>query len=55
VEYAKHADVNLVIIMREEEAEFFDFWMGTSTRRLISASPMPLLIVPNVNHFSVNK
>lgn len=55
VEYAKQANVNLVIIMREEEAEFFDFWMGTSTRRLISTSPMPLLIVPNINHFSVTK
>lgn len=55
VEYAKQADVNLVIVMREEEEEFFDFWMGTTTRRLISVSPMPLLIVPNINHFSVTK
>jgi len=55
VEYAKTADANLLIIMREEEEEFFDFWLGTSTRKLISISPMPLLIVPNVNHFSVNK
>ncbi|MDX9891027.1 MAG: universal stress protein [Bacteroidales bacterium] len=55
VEYAKNADVNLMIIMREEEEEFFDFWLGTSTRRLISIAPMPLLIVPNINHFSVNK
>lgn len=55
VEYAKTADANLMIIMREEEEEFFDFWLGTSTRKLISISPMPLLIVPNVNHFSVNK
>lgn len=55
VEYAKTAEANLMIIMREEEEEFFDFWLGTSTRKLISISPMPLLIVPNVNHFSVNK
>lgn len=55
VEYAKTADANLMIIMREEEEEFFDFWLGTSTRKLISISPMPLLVVPNVNHFSVNK
>jgi nucleotide-binding universal stress UspA family protein len=55
VEYAKTADINLMIIMREEEEEFFDFWLGTSTRRLISISPMPLLVVPNINHFSINK
>lgn len=55
VEYAKTADANLMIIMREEEEEFFDFWLGTSTRKLISLSPMPILVVPNVNHFSVNK
>jgi len=55
VEYAKNADVNLMIIMREEEEEFFDFWLGTSTRKLISMSPMPLLVVPNINHFSINK
>jgi nucleotide-binding universal stress UspA family protein len=55
VEYAKTADVNLMIIMREEEEEFFDFWLGTSTRRLVCTSPMPLLVVPNINHFSINK
>ncbi len=55
VEYAKTADVNLMIIMREEEEEFFDFWLGTSTRRLVLISPMPLLVVPNINHFSINK
>lgn len=55
VEYAKSAEANLLIIMREEEEEFFDFWLGTSTRKLISISPMPLLIVPNINHFSVQK
>jgi hypothetical protein len=51
----KTADVNLMIIMREEEEEFFDFWLGTSTRRLVLISPMPLLVVPNINHFSINK
>ncbi len=55
IEYAITADVNLLAIMRDEEEEFADLWLGSTTRRLLSNTPMPLLIVPNVNHFQVSK
>ncbi len=55
VEYAKTADVNMLVIMREEEEEFADLWLGSTTRRLMSYTTMPMLIIPNVNHFNVNK
>lgn len=55
IEYAKKIDANLLVIMREEEDEFGDLWAGNTTRRLLSSTPMPMLIVPNVNHMGVSK
>ncbi len=55
INYAETADVNLMLIMRDEEDDFTDFWMGSTTRRLLTNTPMPLLIIPNVNHISISK
>jgi len=55
VDFAKKADVNLMIIMREEEQEFSDFWLGTTTRQILNTTPMPLLIIPNITHFAITR
>lgn len=55
IEYAKKIDANLLVVMREEEDEFSDLWLGNSTRRLLSSTPMPMLIVPNINHMNISK
>ena len=52
---AKKMDVNLMVIMREEENDLSSVWMGTNTRQIVNNSPMPLVIVPNVNQFLLNK
>ena len=52
---AKKMDVNLMVIMREEEHDFSSVWMGSNTRQIVNNSPMPLVIVPNVNQFLLNK
>ena len=52
---AKKMDVNLMVIMREEENDLSSVWMGSNTRQIVNNSPMPLLIVPNVNQFLLNK
>lgn len=52
---AKKLDVNLMVIMREEEHDLSSVWMGSNTRQVVNNSPMPLLIVPNVNQFLLNK
>ncbi len=52
---AKKMDVNLMVIMREEENDLSSVWMGSNTRQVVNNSPMPLLIVPNVNQFLLNK
>ena len=52
---AKMMDVNLMVIMREEEHDLSSVWMGSNTRQIVNNSPMPLLIVPNVNQFLLNK
>lgn len=53
VEWAKKEDVNLIAIMREEEDDITSFWLGSETRQLMNLAPMPLLVIPNVNHFDV--
>lgn len=53
--YAKKIDANLVIIMREEENDLSAVWMGTNTRVIVNNSSVPLLIIPNVNQFLLNK
>ena len=55
VDYAETADVNLMVIMREEEGDLSDFWIGNTTRRILSMCAVPLLIIPNVNHFNISK
>lgn len=55
LEYAKRLDVNLMVIMREEENDLSSVWMGAHTRQIVNNSPMPLLIIPNVNQFLLNK
>jgi len=55
VDFAKKLDVNLMIIMREEEQEFSDFWLGTTTRQILNSTPMPLLIIPNITHFAITR
>ncbi len=55
VDFAKKLDVNLMIIMREEEQEFSDFWLGTTTRQVLNTTPMPLLIIPNITHFAITR
>ena len=55
IEFAKNQDVNLIAVMREEEDDFSNFWMGSATRQLVNNTPMPLLVLPNVTYFSVSK
>lgn len=55
LEYEKRLDVNLMVIMREEENDLSSVWMGTNTRQIVNNSPMPLLVIPNVNQFLLNK
>lgn len=55
VDYAQNIDVNLLVIMREEEEDMTNFWMGSTTRMVINTSPVPMLIIPNINHFTINK
>lgn len=55
VSYAKRIDANLLVVMREEEDEFGDLFLGNATHRLLSSTPMPMLIVPNINHMNITK
>lgn len=57
VKYANDKDVNLMVIMRESEGEgdVSNLWLGNTTQQLLNHTPMPLLIIPNVNHFSISK
>lgn len=50
---AKETDSNLITIMREEAET--DFTASRNMRQILSTSPMPLLIIPNKNVFSVAK
>lgn len=51
--YAKNVDANLITIMREEAET--DFTYSRTMREILSTSPMPMLIVPNKNAFSLAK
>lgn len=55
IDWAKGEDVNLVVVMREEEDDITSFWLGSNTRQLINYAPMPILVIPNINHFAVTK
>lgn len=55
VNYAKDKDVNLLVIMREEENAPQEFWVGGTLQQLLTMTPMPMLIIPNVNYFSITK
>lgn len=50
IDFAKAHEVNLVAVMKEEEEDFSDFWLGRTTRQLLNHTPMPLLIIPNVSY-----
>ncbi len=50
---AKELDANLITIMREEAET--DFTASRNMRQILSTSPMPLLIIPNRNAFSVGR
>ncbi len=50
---AKNVDANLIAIMREEQET--DFTVSRTMRQILSTSPMPLLIIPNKNAFSVGR
>ncbi|MDL2296664.1 universal stress protein [Bacteroidales bacterium OttesenSCG-928-B11] len=55
VDYAKTKDVNLLVLMKEEEAAFENIWIGSTIQQLLTVAPMPLLIIPNTNYFSITK
>ena len=50
---AEELDANLITIMREEAET--DFTASRNMRQILSTSPMPLLIIPNKNAFSVGR
>jgi nucleotide-binding universal stress UspA family protein len=54
IKYAVSKEANLMVIMRESDSNS-DYWMGSDTRQLINLAPMPMLVIPNVNHFVVAK
>lgn len=53
LKHAKEVDANLITIMREEQET--DFTASRNMRQILSTCPMPLLIIPNKNAFSVAK
>jgi nucleotide-binding universal stress UspA family protein len=55
INYAQDKDINLIVVMREEEDDFSNFWVGSDTRRMVNTSPMPIVVIPNVNYFAVSK
>lgn len=55
VKWAVTEEANLLVVMREEEDDISAFWLGSNTRQLINYAPMPTLVIPNVNHFEINK
>jgi len=57
IKYGKAKDANLLVIMREgsDIGELSDLWMGNTTQQLLTKAPMPILIIPNVNHSSITK
>lgn len=55
VNWAADEDVNLLVVMREEEDDISSFWLGSNTRQLVNYASMPILVIPNVDHFAINK
>lgn len=53
LQHAKNVDANLITVMREEQET--DFTASRNMRQILSTCPMPLLIIPNKNAFSVAK
>jgi nucleotide-binding universal stress UspA family protein len=54
IKYAVSKEVNLMVIMRESDSSS-DYFMGADTRQLINFAPMPMLVIPNVNHSAIAK
>lgn len=50
---AAEIDANLITIMREEQET--DFTASRNMRQILSTCPMPLLVIPNKNAFSVGR
>ncbi|MDR2980499.1 MAG: universal stress protein [Bacteroidales bacterium] len=55
VDYAKQEDVNLVMLMKEEQSALEGILIDGTVQQLLTISPMPLLIIPNINYFSITK
>ena len=53
IEWGKQEGVNMMVIMREEEDDMTAFWLSSSTRQLMNYAPMPLVVIPNVNHSGI--
>ena len=53
LKYSKELDANIITIMREEAET--DFTASRNMRQILSTSPMPLLIIPNKNAFTVGR
>jgi len=54
IQYAINKEVNLMVVMRENDGSS-DNWISSHARQLINLAPMPMLIIPNVDHFAVSK
>ena len=53
IQCAEQKDVNLMVIMRESESG--GLFIKNTVQQLLITTPMPLLTIPNVNHFSITK
>ncbi len=51
VKFAKSKDANLLVIMREnsDQIDITNLFLGNTTQQLLTKSPLPLLIIPNVS------
>ncbi len=55
IDFARVNEFNLIAVMKEEEEDYADFWLGITTRQLLSHAPVPLVVVPNVSYCSTSK
>ena len=54
IKYATEKEVNLMVVMRESDTGS-DNWISSDARQLINLAPMPMLVIPNVEHFIMAK
>ncbi|MCQ2285392.1 MAG: universal stress protein [Bacteroidales bacterium] len=50
IDFARVHEFSLITVMKEEEEDYADFWLGITTRQLVSHAPVPLLVVPNISY-----